>query len=230
MSAPTHHLDDEVLMAYVTGATTEAVALVAACHLTLCAQCRLRADAAETVGGALLDGQTGTPLSEDVLGQLLARLDDDAAPAESPSAPGDSTQPFVFAGVPLPRPLARYLGPDQPIADQEHAFRFLAPGIRGVDLPVTAPPETRMRLLRLAPGIEIPRHAHAAPELTLVFSGGLSDAGEHYGRGDVRFRDTAAEHVQVVDRDRPCIALVLNEGALLPQTWRGKVVSFLFDR
>ncbi len=229
MTAPTHHLDDDILMAYAAGATTEPVALVAACHLTLCADCRQRAAAADAVGGALLDAQTGAPLSEDALGRMLARLDEDR-PA-SRAAPVDAAAgPFVFAGVPLPQPLARYLRLAVPDDDSDRAFRFLAPGIRGVDLPVMAPPAVRTRLLRLAPGVEIPRHAHAAPEFTLVFAGGLSDGGEHYVRGDVRFRDAAAVHVQLVDPDGPCIALVINEGALLPQTWRGKVASFLFDR
>jgi putative transcriptional regulator len=229
MSAPTHHLDDDVLLAYVAGTTTESVALVAACHLTLCAKCRERAAGAETVGGALLDRGPADPLSEDVLHRVLARLDE-ASPAEQAAPIGGSARPFVFEGVPLPRPLARYLEPGDRAGDVRRAFRFLAPGIRGIDLPVVASPPVRTRLLRLAPRIEIPRHGHAAPEFTLVFSGGLTDGGEHYGRGDVRFRDTAAVHVQLVDPDQPCIALVVNEGALLPQTWGGKVLSFLFDR
>jgi putative transcriptional regulator len=227
MSAPAHHLDDDVLLAYATGTTTEPVALVAACHLTLCAACRESVAAAETVGGALLDEGPEVPLSDDVLGQVLARLDE-YAPGGSPGRV--VPEPFVFAGIPLPRPLARYLNDGDQVHDPRRKFRFLAPGVRGIDLPVTALPGVRTRLLWLDPGVQIPRHAHAAPEFMLVFSGGLSDDGEHFGRGDVQFRDTAAVHVQLVDPDRPCIALVVNEGALLPQTWRGKLVSFLFDR
>jgi putative transcriptional regulator len=229
MSAPVHHLDDDVVLAYVTGTTTESVALVVACHLTLCAVCRDRVAAAEAVGGVLLDREPGTPVLDDALGRVLARLDENM-PAGQPVTVAGMTEPFVFAGVPLPRPLARYLKLHTQIDDSRRTFRFLAPGIRGIDLPVIAQPAVRTRLLRLEPGVEIPRHGHAAPEFTLVFSGGLSEGGEHYGRGDVRFCDTAAVHVQLVDRDRPCIALVVNEGALLPQTWRGKLVSILFDR
>ncbi|MES1204478.1 MAG: cupin domain-containing protein [Pseudomonadota bacterium] len=239
MSHPSHHLDDDVLLAYVSGTTTEPVALVAACHLTLCAVCRERASAAEAVGGVLLETAQGIPLSESAFDRALARLDDDGVPAPPvPSVPSSSSAPFVFGGVPLPRALVRYLNPDGRTDGPQAAFRFLAPGIRGIDLPmvasgavaVVAGGAVRTRLLRLESGLEIPRHAHAAPEFTLVFSGGLSDGGEHYGRGDLRFRDTTAVHSQVVDPGGPCLALVVNEGALLPQTWRGKLISFLFDR
>ncbi len=228
MSTPTHHLDDDVLLAYVTGTATEPVSLLAACHLTLCATCRGHAAAAEMVGGALLDAEPAAALSEDALVRMFARLDDDG-PASPPAPAASTAEPFVFEGVPLPRPLARYLSLGKQRGDSRRAFRFLAPGVRGVDLPVVAPPAVRTRLLRLAPGVEIPRHAHAAPEFTLVFSGSLSEGGERYGRGDVRFLDTAGVHVQRVDSDGPCVALVVNEGALLPQTWRGKLVSLLFD-
>ena len=230
MNTPTHHLDDDVLLAYVAGTATEPVSLLAACHLTLCAACREHGAAAEMVGGALLDVEPVAALSEDALARVLARLDDDG-PAALPPAPAAGTaEPFVFEGVPLPRPLARYLGLGKQGGDSRRAFRFLAPGVRGVDLPVVAPPAVRTRLLRLAPWVEIPRHAHAAPEFTMVFSGSLSEGGDRYGRGDVRFLDTAGVHVQRVDSDGPCVALVINEGALLPQTWRGKLVSLLFDR
>ena len=226
IAAPTHHLDDDVLLTYVAGTATEPVALIVACHLTLCALCRTRAQAAETVGGAILDAAPAADLSENALERMLARLD------ESPTdAPPVANAPFEFAGIPLPRPLAHYLLPDQGGHHQAPPdFRFLAPGIRGIDLPVKADAVVRTRLLRLAPGVAIPRHTHAAPEFTLVFSGGISDGGAHYVRGDVRFRDTDDEHVQVVDADGPCIALVLNEGALVPKTWGGRVLSFLFDR
>jgi putative transcriptional regulator len=230
MIVPTHHLDDDVLLAYVTGTATEPVSLVVACHLTLCAKCRGQVAAAELVGGALLDGQPMAALSEDALGRALGRLDDQSLAGPPPPPASRTDEPFVFAGLPLPRPLARYLTVNTATGDSQRTLRFLAPGVRGVDLPLRAPPAVRTRLLRLAPGVEIPRHAHAAPEFTLVFSGGLSEGDEHYGRGDVRFLDTAGVHVQRVDSNGPCVALVVNEGALLPQTWRGKLVSFLFDR
>lgn len=249
MTTPTHHLDEDVLLDYVSGAASEPVSLVVACHLTLCGTCRAAAAAAESVGGALLEQALPAALSEGALERALARLDRDgpagnhgheprSAPGQGPTPVAAAGEPFVFEGVPLPRPLARYLAagasspPSSSAAPPRSApsFRFIAPGVRGIPLTVAAAPGVRTRLLRLAPGMEIPLHAHAAPEFTLVFSGGLSEGGQHYVRGDVRFRDAAAVHAQRVDPDLPCVALVVNEGALLPQTWRGRLVSLLFDR
>ncbi|MEO5767457.1 MAG: cupin domain-containing protein [Polyangia bacterium] len=253
MTAPTHHLDEDVLLDYVSGAASEPVSLVVACHLTLCGACRAAAAAAEFVGGVVLEQARPAALSEGALERALARLDRDSLAGspdgerrsateegddDGPGPVAAAGEPFVFEGVPLPRPLARYLaaGPSSSSSSSvappgsAPSFRFIAPGVRGIPLAVAAAPGVRTRLLRLAPGMEIPLHAHAAPEFTLVFSGGLSDGGQHYVRGDVRFRDAAAVHNQRVDPDLPCVALVVNEGALVPQTWRGRLVSLLFDR
>ena len=242
MSGPTHHVDDDLLLDYVTGAATEPVALLVACHLTLCAACRVSAAAAESVGGALLQQAPAAPLSEGALGRVLARLDEHPAPiapwaptasSDTPAASSgtDADQPFAIGGVALPRPMAHYLArTDARSPSGAAGFRFMAPGVRGIDLPTATPAGVRTRLLQFSAGMEIPLHAHAAPEFTIVFSGGFSDEDGHYGPADVRVRDTASSHAQRIDRDGPCVALVINEGALLPRTWRGRLVSLLFDR
>lgn len=234
MNAPVHHLEEDVLLDYVTGAASEPVALIAACHLTLCETCQGRAAAAEMVGGALIESAGPVPLAAGALGRLLARLEQreeerrsDPRLSEGPAA----GRPFMFGDVPLPRALARYLGEGDASADPGGPrYRFLAPGIRGIDLPMSAASPVRTRLLQLAPRVTIPRHSHGGAEYTMVFSGGLSDGGDHYGRGDVRFRDIATVHEQRVEGDDPCVALVVNQGALIPQTWSGRVASLLFDR
>ena len=48
------HLTDELIVAYVTGAAREGVALAAAAHLTYCADCRRKVDAHEAIAGAIL--------------------------------------------------------------------------------------------------------------------------------------------------------------------------------
>ena len=50
-----HHLSDQLLMAYSAGDLPEAFNLVVATHVSLCDECRARAEAYEAVGGAVLD-------------------------------------------------------------------------------------------------------------------------------------------------------------------------------
>ena len=48
-----HHLSDQLLMAYAAGSLPEAFSLVVATHVSLCDECRARAEAYEAVGGAV---------------------------------------------------------------------------------------------------------------------------------------------------------------------------------
>jgi putative transcriptional regulator len=232
MSLPAHHLDEDVLLDYATGSATESVGLVAACHLTLCPACRERLAASERVGGALLETAAAVPVAKDALARVLARVEErDVAPRATGDAEAEKTVApdgaFAFQGVTMPRPLARYLSDERGIA---RSLRFIAPGVRGIELPVGVPRPTRARLVRLAPGLEIPHHAHGGSEYTLVLSGRFDDDGETYARGDLRYRAAGDEHVQRIDRGAPCFALTINEGALIPRNWRAKILSLLFDR
>ena len=48
-----HHVPDEALLAYAAGGSTVGEDLLVACHLTLCPECRARADEADRIGAAL---------------------------------------------------------------------------------------------------------------------------------------------------------------------------------
>ena len=84
-----HHLSDQLLMAYAAGSLPEAFSLVVATHVSLCDECRARAEAYEAVGGAVLEAETA-PMSDASLEACLARLD---APAPAPKAVNGKAQP-----------------------------------------------------------------------------------------------------------------------------------------
>ena len=65
--------------------------------------------------------------------------------------------------------------------------------------------KVKARLLRIRPGIKIPRHTHAGTELTLVLAGGFTDGAGHYLRGDLSFSDGEVDHSPVADEDGECI-------------------------
>lgn len=243
ITAPTHHLEDDLLLDYATGGAGEAVSLVVACHLTLCPSCRARITSVERVGGALLEAAPGVELAPDALDRLWSRIGDASSDSASDPARAPAAA-MTIDGVVFPSPLRPYL------VDARgglRKLRFIAPGIRGVDLRLSSAPSNsnaapspiatasdrpgpKTRLVRLSPGLVIPQHAHGGDEYTLVFSGSFEDGGQRYARGDLRVRAAGEEHVQRIARGEACFALTVNEGALIPRGWHARVLSFLFDR
>jgi putative transcriptional regulator len=219
-ATPRHHVPRALLADYVAGNTNEAVSLVVACHLTLCSACSSELAQLERAAGAQLAAAPATAVSSDLLARTLARLDEPPAPAldREPRTRIDEAE--------LPRPLLRWLD-RLPAAPGRTAPRWkrLVPGIDEIRLPVQTPGAT-VRLLRLMPKATVPLHGHEGDELIAVFSGGIEDAGEVYER-DVELRGAADEHVQTIRPGPPCVAVVVNHGALLPRTWAGRLFKLI---
>jgi putative transcriptional regulator len=221
---PAHHVGDAELMEYSVGACDEAVSLAVACHLSLCHACRAQLRRLDAIGGALLETQAPGELGANALEQVLARLDQPRLPEDAPrvaatplAVPADS----ALHGIDLPAPLQRR------VAGLPHArWRYIAPGVRGIDLPVRSRDATA-QLLNLKPGLAIPRHDHGALEVTLVLTGALLDEDGRLARGDVLFREPGQRHLQTVERGASCISLVVNAGSFLPLTWTGRLLRLI---
>jgi putative transcriptional regulator len=235
-SAPTHHLPDAELLAHVAGHESDAaLALGVACHLAMCARCRAEGRRLEALGGALLEAEIPVALADDALAVALARLDaagqatpGDARRARSPSSPSSPSSPLPpeLARLDLPLVLVDRLPAGGP------RWRYVAPGVRGIDVPVDTDADTKgavgtVRILRLKRGLVIPKHDHGAVEMTLIFAGGLTDAEGHFTRGDLSVRVPGQIHIQRIDAEEDCLALVVNGGKLVPQTWQGQLLRLI---
>jgi len=230
--SPQHHLDPALLLAYAGGAASDAEGLLAATHLTLCGACRLNLATQERYAGVLLEQAEDAPLADSLLAATLARLDEGLRSTPPPRAPdpkgdGDGLASWTFGPerVSIPRVLHERLR-----RGSAPSLRFLAPGFRGIDLP-TGTNGVRLRLIRLAPGLVVPAHGHAGNEYTLVLSGAFQDdTSRRFAAGDLCVLETGESHLQRVENRGPCFALQLNQGPLLPLTWKGRLLSALFDR
>jgi putative transcriptional regulator len=215
---PTHHVPDHGLVEYVAGACTDGAALAFACHLSLCASCAAEAAALEDVGGRILEASDGETMAPGALEALLARLG--TTPQLGSPAAETLTSPAFLAACGLPAPLLRALPPVD-------GWRTVIPGMRVVDLPF-APPGGAVRLVRFKGGVTIPLHDHGGPEYIVVFTGALEEKdegdGRRFGRGDVSIRLPGERHAQRATPGEPCVALVVNEGALRPLTLRGRLL------
>ncbi|HEX4405532.1 MAG TPA: cupin domain-containing protein [Polyangia bacterium] len=217
---PKHHPTEEALLEYAGGASAESAALVYACHASLCAPCARRLAELEAVGGALLDGGAEQDLAADALARALASLDAPAANGIADDAP--PAAPEFLASYRLPRPLARALA-GLPRAPKWH---LALPGVRTIDL-APSDRETRVRLIAFKPGITIPPHDHGGTEHVLVFTGAIEETGRRFARGDLATRERGEQHEQRIAAGELCVALVVNEGPLVPLTLRGRLLLAL---
>jgi putative transcriptional regulator len=234
-SGPFHHVPDEELLDHVTGRQGEAVGLAIACHLTLCARCREEARRLEGIGGALLDAASPARMSAGALEAAMARLD--AAPLASEDAPGSGATWPDGERLGVPRGVGALLAPRLP--DGPTRWRYIAPGIRGVNVTLTEAPGAgatdagapgeigTVRVVRLRPGLVIPEHGHRTTELTLVLTGALVDVVGRFAPGDLSIRKPGDTHIQRVEAGGECLALVINGDGLIPMTPLGHLIRWI---
>jgi putative transcriptional regulator len=221
VTAPSHHPTDEAFVEYVAGAMSEGAALAHACHVSLCAECGRRMTELESLGGAWLEGGATEVFSTDALAQTLARLDEPSANDDDAPPPA---LPEILAPYRLPGPLARHVAR----VAEGLRWRFRLPGVRTIDLPgstvVAGRGGPRVRLVAFKPGVTIPPHDHGGTEHIVIFSGAIEEAGRRFARGDIATREVGERHEQRIADGETCVALVVNEGPLLPLTFRGRLL------
>ncbi len=208
---PAHHLSDEVLMAYAAGSLPEALSLVVASHITLCPTCRGEVENFEAVGGSLIEEIDPASLPESALVDILSQIDSEEV-GGGHGLPWGDNQSLVKTQIEdpsVPRPLRDYL--EQDLASLE--WRQVIRGVEEAEVNLESG-DCRTRLMRIQPGVAMPRHTHHGDEVTLVLEGGYSDADGHYARGDVQTADPSVDHQPVADEGEPCICLVVSDGPL----------------
>ncbi len=202
-----HHLSEEILMAYSAGDLPEAFALVVASHVSLCDECRSRAEAFDALGGAVVE-DTLADMAADSLAACMARI------STIPQANGRA--PRRGDGV-LPAPLIDYVGSGLAAVK----WRPLGLGAKQAILR-TSDTGASVRLLAIPGGVAMPDHGHSGLELTLVLQGAFRDEEARFGRGDIEMADASVAHTPVAEAGQTCICLAATSGplkfnALLPR-------------
>ena len=199
MSGITHHIPDELLIAYASGSLEQAFSLVLAAHISMCDDCRARLGAHEAVGGAMLEDFAAPgdqiTVSADLKARLLDALDD---PYESRPSCGRS-------GV-FPAPVMEALGGLPP------KWKPLGMGVRQSIL--SHGKGGSVRLLYIPSGQAVPDHGHNGLELTLVLQGAFRDETGRFGIGDVEVANSDLEHTPVAEEGDACICLAATDASL----------------
>ena len=193
-------LQDEWLLSYAAGALNPGRSLMVSSHLAYHDDLQEAVADAEALGGALLEGLDGSPVSDDALNQLLSKLDDSAVP----EIPAVGTSGGVF-----PEPLVEFVDSD---IDKLN-WRFMGPGMSNARLWSGSRGE-RLWLLRAKGGIAIPEHGHSGDEWTLVLNGSYQTKLGQFHRGDIEVADDQLDHQPMIDPGEECVCLVYTQGPL----------------
>jgi putative transcriptional regulator len=194
----THHLDDATILAFAAGTVGEAHGVLAAAHISLCPHCHARVKGAEALGGAVLEDQAETPVSDLCRAATLASLD--AVMQPKPAKPKPASD--------MPLALARLLGD---VSLQDIKWKARAPGVAVFDVPLSNGATTKLKMLRLGQGRTMPEHGHGGEEITLILKGSYHDRFGRFMAGDVADLDHEVEHQPIVDSEEDCICVVAFE-------------------
>lgn len=203
-----HHPPLDMLLDYATGALASGPRLVVATHAALCADCRGQLDGFDAVGGAMLDLIEPMPVSDQVFQRVVAAID--RLPVEAPEQ-----RRGELAQI-LPKPLHSYF-------DNAPRWRFAGLGIDEIALPLNSD-RYRASLLRIRGGRAMAAHRHEGLEYTVVLSGAFSDAGAHYGVGDLCLA-AGPEHMPVADAGQDCICLTVIDAPLVLTGSLGRLLN-----
>jgi putative transcriptional regulator len=203
MTVISHHIAEKLIAAHVAGQLPHVFSVVVAAHISVCDECRARAEAAEVLGGALMDSVGPVGLSSGALDRALAALDDEVP----------EPAPITRSGI-FPAPVMQAMGGKPP------AWRMLGGGVRQQIL--AADGEGSLRLLYIPPGLAVPEHGHRGLEMTMVLQGSFSDSEGRFAAGDVEVAGGELDHQPIAGPEGPCICLAATDAplrfhALLPR-------------
>ncbi|MEL6464174.1 MAG: ChrR family anti-sigma-E factor [Pseudomonadota bacterium] len=197
----THHLTDEILMAYAAGTLPEAFNLMVATHVSLCDECRAVVESYNALGGEVLEQ---TPGNDVVLapGSFAATMALIAG-----GAPDEIKREYARDAV-LPQPLQDYVGG----GIDSVKWRSVGMGVKQAILPTSD--DASARLLYIPAGAAMPDHGHHGTEMTMVLQGAFQDEDDYFARGDVEVADSDMHHTPVADIHEDCICLAVTDAPL----------------
>ena len=213
MSNIRHHPKTETLAAFAAGRLDEARAVVIATHAAICSECAQAIEEFETVGGAFLEDAEPVALRADALENILRRADPGVNVVTPKKPAGDLPETRL--------PLSAYL--EGSIDDV--AWRAVAPGLSQSVLKAEGYRPGVLRLLKIAPGVRMPRHSHKGEELTLILRGAYKDEIGDFAVGDLADLDAGDTHTPEAIGDEPCICLIAAAAPLRFKTVLGRIVQ-----
>ncbi|WP_299770908.1 ChrR family anti-sigma-E factor [uncultured Pseudoteredinibacter sp.] len=201
-----HHPDEATLLSYAAGALPRSFAVLIDCHLEQCPQCHEKIFKAEAIAGEFIEHSPPIEAndSDALRDKFFAALDAEPTPQQLAHTVGNEPQlPIEVVAVLSGR-------------DQELPWRFIVPGMHSITLNSSDlhSSESSLKLLRIAPGRNLPMHSHQGSELTMVLQGAFQDELGCFRPGDVADLDHEVEHQPITIGNEACICLVAMDAPL----------------
>ena len=200
-----HHLSDELMLDYASGALTEGWGLAVATHLSFCKSSRNLSSNLDAVGGILLNEVQEAGIADDILDSVLSEIDASENMELVQKNPHIKDQKRSL----IPTPLASYIGMDI----DKLPWKNLGLGVQQISVPLSDR-TTSARLICIPAGKPVTEHSHSGRELTVVLSGGFHDITGEYGPGDIQEVYGDFEHQPHARDLENCIALAVTEAPL----------------
>ncbi|GAA6151492.1 ChrR family anti-sigma-E factor [Pseudoteredinibacter isoporae] len=207
-----HHPDDSTLLSYAAGSLPESFDVVVACHLQRCAHCHEKTFQAEAVAGQLLEA-----LSNQAPSHSRAFRDDFFQKLEREPLPEPNTDLIDPRPETIPEAIHAILSGNS----EDLPWKRLVPGMHSIALESS---DGGLKLLRIAPGRNLPMHSHQGTELTLVLQGAFQDELGCFNPGDVADLNHEVEHQPITIGNEACICLVAMDA---PLQFKGLVPKLL---
>lgn len=203
------HPSQELVNSCAAGTLRPGAALVVRAHLALCSRCRAEAEFCESLAGAFLESEPPIEMAHDALSRTLGAIDSAPAPSSpEPALAGSAAAlPAGLKGLSVGR------------------RRWIAPGVWVTPVKPDLSSRELVYMLRIGPGMVLPRHTHSGYEFTCVLDGAFSDASGRYEAGDFIAADEAVEHSPVVAREGACTCLVSTDSPLVMRNLLGRLLQ-----
>ncbi len=215
MSTAHYHPGEDLLWDYYRGAMTPGLALVVRTHLEMCGECRADMALFDGIGAALMADVEGVAMTETALDLALARIE--RPEAETPVVAKAVRKPAFLEGFELPETLKSVAVKDR---------YWAVPGVWMAPIDVgEAPRGTKTYLMFVKAGMTMPQHTHRGVETTVVLKGRFSDHNGDYRVGDMAVCTSEDSHAPAISTEEDCLCLVWQDGAIIPQTWLGRVLQ-----
>ncbi|MCY4306370.1 MAG: ChrR family anti-sigma-E factor [Aestuariivita sp.] len=197
-----HHVSDGLLLNYSAGNLPEGFNIVIASHLSVCDDCRARAESFDSIGGTILD--IIEPVNMISFHQSLRATQELITASNVPTnLPCSDIENDL-----LPAPLNNYVG------DGINAIRWRPIGMGAKQSILSTSGSATARLLFVPAGSSMPNHSHKGLEVTLVLKGALIDGDKRFEPGDVQIIDNDTNHSPIAGESDDCICLTATDHPL----------------